>query len=982
PCSRCGNTFATNQKFKYHLTERKYSCAPRNILQATVPVSSSELLSNLDSQFQVVKDPNARKSGESVKQWGSRLQKKVKELGDKDRGQPKILAKTKALYDELLQLDPNAYFRPATEEEKHEEQEFFDKPEIEEANLQRSCTQAHREELPIHEKGFLDLDIEVPWPVQFPYNEEHRVIWQNGIQIAKNMFKVDGAEYTFSTWFTEAKEIDLASVILGAENEDEAMQEVYLQYLYQNYSEEEEINRIIKLAVDAYRASDKGSKAWLERAGITEKRAQEILNAIDNGKFLIKVKFIRDDSVYRDKSQTKIAFKIIDKYESIRESKKAGRKYVGGGPNVILTKKSKPRFWVEIDEKFLVREVSEQSERGYGLTEIRRQKINHWEKKMRIPDARVQDVAELEKILKRLIKLLDITHGTIFNSGKYQSGKYKEIGMEAISNALRGPQAIWLMRVGDTSQTISQFVLEDGRTFRTWKKHTEIIEACKQLVNDTIDWQYQERIINKEKKSILSESLKVVDLAEQPVSSMGIVDARMHPIITSMMRSDIQHTTLFELCGEGCGKEKGWASIALLRYLFEFGILESVTIGKAIISLTKQTKVWLPRNRDISCAIIGKFTQDGKIDEKRLTHRLVTDEGELDFLIKDCTDAGTFAGRNKYLLGFILTYYKGYQPQYTYLRASILAYAHINLLEMLQRFDLNEVVRIATDSIYIRKEALYKIKNIPAFFKQVENSFIDQTPMLFHINQKNKKSEKFNPVNGVTKNRHWESIKNIPENTAPSIHDPITRCQKSYLNGGGGSGKTTYAIRIFKNINMVVFTHTNTLTKDFQEKRDIKAQTWHSFFRWNGVGEWTPEQHKYQVICCGDDAQPPLFFGKMLHNWLKEHADYYKEERLEKEYTPSDCILSAHHLSQRIVSQKYLELHRIKYLDLPVPLIYRPRDGRKQNCLISIPGSSEKQELVKNDIVYLPLNTLPEKFIKDICALTLTPLLTEEKILD
>ncbi|CAG8677958.1 2587_t:CDS:1, partial [Paraglomus occultum] len=33
-----------------------------------------------------------------------------------------------------------------------------------------------------------------------------------------------------------------------------------------------------------------------------------------------------------------------------------------------------------------------------------------------------------------------------------------------------------------------------------------------------------------------------------------------------------------------------------------------------------------------------------------------------------------------------------------------------------------------------------------------------------------------------------------------------------------------------------------------------------------------------------------------------------------------------------------------------------------------------KQELVKNDIVYLPLNMLPENFIKDI--------LTEEKILD
>ncbi|CAG8749144.1 15540_t:CDS:1, partial [Dentiscutata heterogama] len=80
--------------------------------------------------------------------------------------------------------------------------------------------------------------------------------------------------------------------------------------------------------------------------------------------------------------------------------------------------------------------------------------------------------------------------------------------------------------------------------------------------------------------------------------------------------------------------------------------------------------------------------------------------------------------------------------------------------------------------------------------------------------------------------------------------------------------------------------------------------------------------------------------------------------------TPSDYILSAYHLSQRIASQKCLELHHIKYLDLPVPLIYKPKDECKQNCFVPIPGLSEKKELVKNDIVYLPLNMLPEKFIK------------------
>jgi len=46
-----------------------------------------------------------------------------------------------------------------------------------------------------------DLDKKVPWPVPFPDNEEHWELWQKGIQTAKDMFKVDGAEYTFSTWF-------------------------------------------------------------------------------------------------------------------------------------------------------------------------------------------------------------------------------------------------------------------------------------------------------------------------------------------------------------------------------------------------------------------------------------------------------------------------------------------------------------------------------------------------------------------------------------------------------------------------------------------------------------------------------------------------------------------------------------------------------------------------------------------------------------
>ncbi|KAF0413853.1 hypothetical protein F8M41_007716 [Gigaspora margarita] len=162
------------------------------------------------------------------------------------------------------------------------EKEWFDLMESNNNETSNSDPQAYH---------FLDLDIEVPWPVSFLDNKEHCEVWQNGIQYAKDIFKVDGAEYAFSTWFTEIEKLNF-------------------------------------------------------EARMTE-----------------EVKFIRDDTVI-SVEKTKKGFKIIDKYEPIRESKKAGGKYVRGGPNVILTKKTKPGFWVGIDEKFLVREVSEQSEVG------------------------------------------------------------------------------------------------------------------------------------------------------------------------------------------------------------------------------------------------------------------------------------------------------------------------------------------------------------------------------------------------------------------------------------------------------------------------------------------------------------------------------------------------------------------------------------------------------------------------------------------
>ncbi|CAG8553894.1 12053_t:CDS:10, partial [Racocetra fulgida] len=376
--------------------------------------------------------------------------------------------------------------------------------------------------------------------------------------------------------------------------------------------------------------------------------------------------------------------------------------------------------------------------------------------------ARVYDIAELEKILKRSITLLDITYGTIFNSKKYRSGKYEEIEMvvhnghafprnqhfprnrmveyykddtwEAINNALQGPQAIWLMG----------------------------------------------NIINEKKRSILLESLKVVDLAEQVFGANHAGSRLANEINKWYPISEKINENIKRACVEH-GHGGRWNTPNY--HINDIICIDMKECYLASMRGQGECTPWFnrfghPTHHLVQVAVNGKLPQDDitgfvqKNEEKRLTHRLVMDEGKLDFLIKDCTDAGTFAGRERCPLGFILTYFEGHQPQYTHLQASMLAYAHINLLEMLWRFDPNEVVRIATDSIYVQKEALYKIENILAFFNQVEI-------------------------------KHWESIKNITESTAPSIHDPITRSQVSYLNGGGGSGKTTRAIQIFKDINML-----------------------------------------------------------------------------------------------------------------------------------------------------------------------------------
>lgn len=307
-------------------------------------------------------------------------------------------------------------------------------------------------------------------------------------------------------------------------------------------------------------------------------------------------------------------------------------------------------------------------------------------------------------------------------------------------------------------------------------------------------------------------------------------------------------------------EEKGWAPTSLIVYLTESGILTHLRIREAIISYTNQKKVWLPEDRDQGCSIIGKFTQGAKADGKRLTRRLVTDLGELDYLVRDTRQNGTLVGApQKCPLGHVITYYDGYQPQYIHLRASMLAYAHINLLIMLQRFDSSEAVRVATDSIYIRKSALHKLKNIEAYvaprpcncgLELCPSCLLgqDYLPPVKPAEWRDKGDILYAPQDHASYSPEYrERQKVLPISQAPRFGDPLTRYKLSYLNGGGGSGKTTRAIELFRGRNPIVFTPTHRLAKEMRA-RGVEAQTYHSFFRWNGRAGWTPDRMGQKFI--------------------------------------------------------------------------------------------------------------------------------------
>ena len=127
----------------------------------------------------------------------------------------------------------------------------------------------------------------------------------------------------------------------------------------------------------------------------------------------------------------------------------------------------------------------------------------------------VEDVADLEKIHKRAIVLRDIAGEDIYNRGKYQRGgngvrgkvelivhnghawskdlhfpQSREVHLyegdvwHAIREATYGkPLAVWLLGGQDRQLSVDQFVLQDGRIYRTQEAHERLQAIFTRLGN-------------------------------------------------------------------------------------------------------------------------------------------------------------------------------------------------------------------------------------------------------------------------------------------------------------------------------------------------------------------------------------------------------------------------------------------------------------------------------------------------------------------
>lgn len=342
-------------------------------------------------------------------------------------------------------------------------------------------------------------------------------IWAGLIRLAKTEFEDEGVDFVYSTFRLAGPDsYDLHRFIQRAVDEDG-------RPLYVDYQVAPGV--IVTPVVNDELLVVGGRVDYDSTLDIV--RAGQLAAAMPPGRFAIRLKFVR----HPQQDEPPI---VVDGQDILHESK--------GGAVLTVSGNVPPGRLVGIDEQYYdptypasavvygftrvvppgqaplmpmrvgdyncvamrLREHYNKKLRGGGLTTNRASALDEWEERVREPGATLEDVGRLETKLKQGIRLVDISSGVIYDSGKYIKGGHPPVTLiahnahawspdtsfppitkvktfcdsvwDAISRESAPPHSVWL--IGEDDGNYDEFVLADGTLCRSERRDRSVSNAC------------------------------------------------------------------------------------------------------------------------------------------------------------------------------------------------------------------------------------------------------------------------------------------------------------------------------------------------------------------------------------------------------------------------------------------------------------------------------------------------------------------------
>lgn len=284
---------------------------------------------------------------------------------------------------------------------------------------------------------------------------------------------------------------------------------------------------------------------------------------------------------------------------------------------------------------------------------------------------------------------------------------------------------------------------------------------------------------------------------------------------------------------------RGWLATPLLAWLHEAGLVVECTVGQLVYSIGGATLPLPARaSRLDAVCLVGRLTPT-----KTYTSVFCRHEAEARYVESVLAEKKTaegdsrFGGRN----GNIVRVRDLHAPpDYVHIRAFIVgAYAQINLLSQILRFDPEDVARVQTDAIYVPRSALHLADRMLPGGADTRDS------ATWGLWRPKAEDEGVRIAHGA-----WDYGLSAARDVAlaqPTFNaDPICFSPVSLLEGAAGSGKSKRAVEAVASRDSLILVPTHALRFEYM-RRGVglmsapsalgAVATLHAFFRQNGDGK-------------------------------------------------------------------------------------------------------------------------------------------------